>query len=128
MNGLALRNRNRGISSIFDDFLTDNWFSNYQSPAIMDWDEEGNNGVITIEAPGFTKDDVKIETNSDGIVITGELKDESLKNRLKQCSFSYILRRSDLDPKNIEAKLENGVLTIGVSKSKDKVSRLIPIQ
>lgn len=129
MNGLALRNRNRGgIPSLFDDFLTDNWFSNYQSPAIMEWDEEGNKGVITIEAPGFTKDDIKIESSSDGIVITGEISDDSLKNRLRQASFSYILKRSDIDPKNVDAKLENGILTIGVNKAKDKVSRVIQIQ
>jgi HSP20 family molecular chaperone IbpA len=128
MNGLALRNRNRGLSSLFDDFFTDNMFSNYQTPALMDWDEEGNKGVITIEAPGFTKDDIKIETNSDGIIVSGEIKDDSLKNRLRQSSFSYVLRRTDIDPKNVDAKLENGILSIGISKSKDRISRVIEIQ
>lgn len=128
MNGLALRNRNRGIPSIFDEILADNWFSNYQSPAIMDWDEDGNKGSITIEAPGFSKDDIKIESNSDGISITGEIKDESIKNRLRQASFSYFLKRTDLDTKNIKAKLDNGILTIDVQKAKDKVARIIEIQ
>lgn len=128
MNGLALRNRNRGIPSIFDEILADNWFSNYQSPAIMEWDEDGNKGSITIEAPGFSKDDIKIESNSDGISITGEIKDESIKNRLRQASFSYFLKRTDLDTKNIKAKLDNGILTIDVQKAKDKVTRMIEIQ
>jgi len=129
MNGLALRaNGNRGFPSIFEDFFNDNWFSAYQKPALMDWDEEGNKGVITIEAPGFSKEDIKIESHSDGISITGEVKDESVKNRLRQTSFSYFLKRSDLDTKNVDAKLENGILTIDVKKSKNKLSRVIEIQ
>ena len=129
MSGLALRHPgNRGIPSIFDDFFADNWFSNYQKPAYMEWDDENNRGIITIEAPGFSKEDIKIETNSDGISITGEVKDESLKNRLRQTTFSYLLRRSDLDTKNIEAQLENGILTINMKKAKDKLSRVIEIQ
>lgn len=129
MNGLALRHQgNRGIPSIFDDFFADNWFSQYQKPAYMEWDDEENKGTITIEAPGFTKEDIKIESNSDGISITGEVKDENIKNRLRQTSFSYILRRSDLDTKNVEAKLENGILTINMKKAKDKLSRVIEIQ
>lgn len=128
MDELALRNRNRGMTSIFDNFFNDLQYSDYQKPAVMDWDEEGNKGTITIEAPGFSKDDIKIESNSDGIYITGEIQDESMKNRLMQASFSYFLKRSDLDTKNIEAKLENGILNINVQKSKDKASRMIEIQ
>ena len=129
MSNLALRKRNgMALPSIFDDFFTDNWFNSYQKPAYMEWDEEGNNGTIVIEAPGFSKEDIKIESDSDGLAITGEVKDEAMKNRLRQASFSYILRRSDLDTKNVDAKLENGILTIGVKKAKDKLSRVIEIQ
>lgn len=129
MSGLALKpNGNRGLPSLFEDFFTDNWFSNYQKPAYIEWDEEGNKGTITIEAPGFSKEDINIESNSNGISITGEVKDDSLKNCLRQTSFSYILRRFDLDTKNVDAKLENGILTIEVKKAKNKLSRVIEIQ
>jgi len=129
MSGLALRqNGNRGIPSIFDSFMNDSWFSEYQKPAYMNWDEKENKGTIMIEAPGFSKEDIKIESDSDGITITGEVKDEAMKNRLRQASFSYILRRSDLDTKGVNAKLENGILQIDVKKAKDKLSRVIEIQ
>jgi HSP20 family molecular chaperone IbpA len=127
MNGLALRTRG-GMPSIFEDFLTDNWFSSYQKPAIMDWSDDGHTGSITIEAPGFSKDDIKIETSSDGISIAGEISDERLKGKIQQSSFSYVLRRTDIDPKNIEARLDNGILTIQLKKARDKVSRVIEIQ
>ena len=125
MYGLALRGRE--IPSIFEDFFSDNWYSNFQRPAYMEWDEDGNKGTITVEAPGFSKDDIKVESTSKGITITGEITDESVKNRLTQSKFSYILRRSDLSGK-IDAKLENGILTIGVEKAKDKKSKVIEIQ
>ena len=120
MYGLALRGRE--LPSIFEDFFNDNWYSNFQRPAYMEWDEE-DKGTITIEAPGFSKEDINIEADSRGIRITGEIKDESVKNRLTQSKFSYILKRSDLDTKNVEAKLDNGILTIDVKKAKDKKSR-----
>jgi len=129
MSGLALRhNGNRGLPSLFEDFFTDNWFSQYQKPAHMEWDESGEKGTITIEAPGFSKEDIKIESDSSGLSITGEVKNESLKNRLTQSTFSYLLKRSDLDTKNIDARLENGILEIGIKKAKNKLSRVIEIQ
>jgi len=128
MNGLALPNGTRGIPSLFDTFFNDSFFNSYQKPAYMDWDEEKNNGTITIEAPGFSKEDIQIESNSEGITITGEVKDENMKNRLRQASFSYVLRRPDIDNKKVNAKLENGILTIDVQRAKDKLSRVIEIK
>jgi len=128
MSGLALLNRRDSIPSIFDNFFNDSWFNHYQKPAYMEWDEDGNGGTIMIEAPGFSKDDIKIESDSNGITITGEVTDENMKNRLRQTSFSYVLRRSDIDPEDVDAKLDNGILTLGVKKAKDKLSRVIEIQ
>lgn len=128
MSGLALLNRRDNIPSLFDSFFNDSWFNQYQKPAYMEWDEDGNGGTIMIEAPGFSKDDIKIESDSNGITITGEIQDENMKNRLRQASFSYVLRRSDIDPENVDAKLDKGILTLGVKKAKDKLSRVIEIQ
>jgi len=128
MSGLALLNRRDSIPSIFDNFFNDSWFNHYQKPAYMEWDEDGNGGTIMIEAPGFSKDDIKIESDSNGITITGEVTDKNMKNRLRQTSFSYVLRRSDIDPEDVDAKLDNGILTLGVKKAKDKLSRVIEIQ
>lgn len=128
MSGLALPNGNRGIPSLFDSFFNDSFYNSYQKPAYMEWDDDENKGKITIEAPGFSKEDIKIESDSDGITITGEVKDEDMRSRLRQASFSYVLRRSDIDNKKVNAKLENGILTIDVQKAKDKLSRVIEIQ
>lgn len=131
MKELVLANRTRGFPSFFDEFLNPDWFFNTgisQKPAFMEWNESGDKASIVIEAPGFSKENIKIESDSRGLVITGELTDENTKKKVSQKNFSYILRRSDLDPKNVQAKLENGILEIQVQKEKDKKTKIIEIQ
>ena len=125
---LVLPNGTRGFPSLFDELFDDVFFSYNQSPASMEWDEDGNKGTITIEAPGFSRDDIKIESDSKGITITGEISDENSKKRLSRSSFSYVLKRTDLDPKGTSAKLNDGILSIEVSKEKDKKAKVIEIQ
>jgi len=131
MRGLVLPDGNRGLPSLFESIFSDDWFFNTemsQKPAFMEWNESGDEASIAIEAPGFSKENIKIESDSRGLVISGELTDENTKKRVSQKSFSYILRRSDLDPKSVQAKLENGILEIQVKKEKDKKSKIIEIQ
>lgn len=102
-------------------------FSDTQNNYLIDWGDDGK-GVITIEAPGFKKDDIKIEASQEGISIKGEIKDEKIKKKLRNSSFYYFIKRSDIDPKNVNAKLEDGILYVTINKAKDKVSKIIPIE
>jgi HSP20 family molecular chaperone IbpA len=131
MKELALLNEKRGFPLFFSDFLSEDWFSLpelKQKSAFMEWNEAGDEASISIEAPGFSKEDIKIESNSEGLIITGELTNDNTKKKVSQQSFSYILKRYDLDPKSVQAKLENGILEIQVKKEKDKKSKIIEIQ
>ena len=128
MYGLA--NGNRGFPSLLDEFFSD-WFTTLehsQKYALMEWDKDEKEAIITIEAPGFAKEDIKIESDQKGLTISGEISDETLKNKLTNRKFSYILRRSDLDPKSVQAILEDGVLEIKLKKEKDKKAKIIEIQ
>lgn len=128
MYGLA--HKTRGFPELFDEFFTD-WFTSYehsQKYALIEWDKDEKEATITIEAPGFSKEDIKIESDSKGLKISGEISDETLKNKLSNRKFSYILRRTDLDPKSVQAILENGILEIKLKKEKDKKVKIIEIQ
>ena len=125
----------RGISSFFDDIFNDffhtNWLSemnSLQKPALMTWDDEKEEFQITIDATGIPKEDIKIEVNKDGLTIEGEIKDEKLKERLGERKISYILKRNDIDPNSIAAKVNNGILDLTLKKSKDKSKKIIEIQ
>ncbi len=122
---------NRGLPSLFDEFFNESWFSNFENSqkyALIEWDEEEKEATITIEAPGFQKEDIEISSDSEGLTISGEISNETLKNKLTHRKFSYILRRSDLDPKSVQAILKNGILEIKLKKEKDKKSKIIEIQ
>lgn len=131
MRELKLFDEVRGIPCLFD-ILFDNYqknvfFDTRQKPATLDWDEEKEEGNIIIEAPGFVKDEIKIESNSDGILIKGEIKDEKIKEKIGMTIFSYILKRNDVDPNSISATLENGLLKISFKKEKDKRKKIVEI-
>jgi len=132
MNGLALLRDSRVFPSIFDEFFFDtpiipSLFSDIQNNYLIDWGDDGK-GSITIEAPGFKKDDIKVEVTSEGISIKGEIKDDGIKKKLSRSSFYYFIKRGDIDPKSVNAKLEDGILYISINRAKDKVSRIIPIE
>ena len=139
MGTLALR-KNQFMPTFWDDFFqnsvfNDDWFTNRdvevykQKPAHYFYDEENKQHVITAEVAGFTKDDIDIEIDERGIIISGEIKDEKLKERLGEKKISYIMKQENINPKDVEASLENGILEIRFKqKEKDKISQKIAIK
>lgn len=76
------------------------------------YDKDTNEHVMIIQAPGFKKEDIDIEVNKMNVIVKGKITDEHLKSKLNRTEFEYILRKKDIDPDKVEAKLENGILTI----------------
>jgi HSP20 family molecular chaperone IbpA len=134
-NKLALRNQ--GIS-LFDDFFFNDFFNNnwlkkidwdYSAePAHYFFDEENKQMVITVQAPGFSKEDIQIDIDATGITIEGELKNEELKKRIGEKKFSYKMRKFGIDSKSVEAKLQDGILEIKFKSQESKTQKRITIQ
>lgn len=84
---------------------------------------------IVIDVPGFSKDDLKIEVDSDGYLnIKGEKKIEGEIRKINRKYFTlpYV---NQIDLEKIEARVENGVLVINFSKKENKkIPREIPIK
>ena len=97
--------------------------------------EEGKTYVMTFDLPGVKKDQVKVEADNDQITIRAERreekKNESRKKFISEVYYGTYSRTftlpSPIDEKKIDAKFENGVLTVTVPRSESAKIKQIPV-
>jgi len=133
--------------SLFDRFFENEMFDwsnrNYSStnttlPSVNI--KESNDGFdVEVAAPGFTKNDFKIELNHDLLTISSEkeVENETKEGQaftLREFSYQSFSRSFTLpntaDSEKIGAKYENGILRISIPKkeeAKPKPARQIAI-
>lgn len=146
---MPVRRHNQSwLPSIFNDFFDNDWMvkANATAPAI-NVIESAKDYKVEVAAPGMTKDDFKIHINEDNdLVISMEKKTESMEDdkegkqesRYLRREFSYskfqqtLILPDDVDKEKIDAKVNNGVLTIELPKhtpeEKEKASKVIEIK
>ena len=82
-----------------------------------------NNNIIEVEVPGFTEQDISINVDNNFLTVKGERKRGESVIKLNK-TFNIDTRyRTD----NIDAKLENGLLTLTLSKKEDSSVKEVPI-
>ena len=121
------------MPSIFGENLFDDWMRlpasretnrGYNTAELMKTDikEVGGNYEISMDLPGFHKEDVKIQLKDGYLTVQAsrtEAKDEKEENGkyihkeryTGQCSRSFYVGK-DLEHEDIHAKYDNGVLTV----------------
>ncbi|MBR0313671.1 MAG: Hsp20/alpha crystallin family protein [Bacteroidales bacterium] len=122
------RTSNSWLPEIFNDFFDNSWMerTNYTAPAINVIENE-KEYELELAAPGLSKEDFKIQLDSEGnLVINMEKKTENKeggkKGRFLRREFSYekfhqsLVLPDDVDREKIEAKMENGVLNVHLPK------------
>ncbi len=122
------RNTETWLPEIFNDLFDTAWMgrTNATAPAVNVLDNE-NSYEIELAAPGLTKEDFKVSLDSDGnLSIVMEKKhneNEDRKNaRYLRREFAYSKYQQimslpdDADREKIDAKVENGVLTVSIPK------------
>ena len=128
---MTLVKRNQDwLPGIFNDFFDNNLMERVNStlPAV-NVIENDNEYKVELAAPGLTKDDFNVHVDEDNnLVVNVEKKsDESDKTRdgrYLRREFSYtkfqrtLVLPDDVDKDGISAKVENGVLNIGLPKVK----------
>jgi HSP20 family protein len=105
--------------------------------ASMDLAETDKEIRITAELPGVSEQDVEVMLHDDVLTIRGEKKleqkDEKEDYHFVERSYGRFQRSIRLpfpvDPEQVKARFENGVLTVTVPKSeRQERSRRIPVQ
>ncbi len=131
------------LPSLFNDFLGNEWVErrNVSRPAVNILENE-NGFKVEVAAPGLSKEDFHIEMPEHNHLVVSmekktEKKEEVKEDRYLRRDFTYVnFRQSMILPENvdaekIEAKVENGVLSISIPKQKEeekqKVSKQIQV-
>lgn len=112
---------------------TSRWGELAWSPAV-DVEETDDAYVVEAELPGIRQEDVSVELQDNGLVITGEIKEkEERKGTVREQTRRtgrFYYRTSlpgGVDADRIEAKLDQGVLTVRVPKTERAKGRKIEI-
>ena len=97
-------------------------------------DEHEDHYLISLDIPGVSKNDVKVEVVDEKLVITGERKSEKRETEGRRYGRFYgkfertFKLPTDVDFDKIEARFENGVLELAVPKAEAARPRTIAIQ
>lgn len=103
------------------------------SPA-ADIEEEDDAYVLELELPGVRRDDVHIELRENEVRISGEIKEKErtgvLRRRTRRTGqFQYVVALpGQVDPDQVDAELNNGVLTVRLGKSAKSQPRQISVR
>jgi len=128
---IPVRRTTNWLPSLFNDFLGNEWVvkNTASSPAVNILENESE-FKVEVAAPGLSKEDFHIEMPEENhLVVSMEKKTENKEgegNRYLRREFSYVNFRQSMilpdnvDSEKIEAKVENGVLSISIPKQKEE--------
>ncbi len=105
------------------------------APALADVEDKGSSYEIRADLPGIAKDQVDVRIHGDVLVIRAEAaseKDEKAKNYLRHERSYRGFERSIRLPEpvlgeKVEAKFENGTVTVSVPKAHPSEERKVPV-
>jgi len=123
------------IDSFFDDSL---WsMRNLQRDTFkVDVKEDDDAYLIIADLPGVDKEEISLQYDKDILSISIERKEEEnsdsenfIHRERRQASMTRRMQLKGVDDNLIEAKLDNGVLTIKAPRTKEeKIQKTIEIQ
>jgi len=123
------------LDTFFDNMVGQNLESSTFQPGV-DITEHDDKFELEVALPGMKKDEINIELDDNVLTISGERKMEEEKkekkyhlveSRFGRFTRSFTMPRN-VDPKSVDAKMDNGILKVNIKKSKDAVSRKIDVK
>lgn len=124
-------------SELFRDFRRQ-FFSNFPDEQSIKTDisEKDDRYELKSELPGFSKDQIDISYENGMLIISAENnqvneeKDDEGKVIQKERSYSNVKRMyslNNIDEDNIEAKFEDGILSVDLPKTENSQRKVIDI-
>ena len=124
-------------SELFRDFRRQ-FFSNFPDEQSIKTDisEKDDRYELKAELPGFSKDQIDISYENGTLIISAENnqvneeKDDEGKVIQKERSYSNVKRMyslNNIDEDNIEAKFEDGILSVDLPKTENSQRKVIDI-
>jgi HSP20 family protein len=101
------------MGQLFETAAHDAWIP------MVETEETQDAYVIRAEMPGMRREDINVEVEGDQLRITGEVREEARGNALRQRRGKFSYRTTlpaDIDPENVEARLNDGILTLRLPK------------
>jgi HSP20 family protein len=96
----------------------------------VDVKDESNQYIVEAELPGFDKQEIKLDYEDGKLVISATKEEEQneeksnyIHRERRQCSMQRVIYLKDVDSEQINAKLDQGVLTIEVPKLNQVVNK-----
>jgi HSP20 family protein len=92
------------------------------STPLVELEELGDAWLLRVELPGVKKQDADIQLDGRRLLVRAERKQTERKGLLRRTTrttgryFLEVLLPGEVDPDQVEASLEDGVLTIRVAK------------
>jgi len=128
--------KNSWFPTVFEDFLNNDFMprANITAPAVnVKVDDKAY--TMEVAAPGIKKEFCRVSINDEGnlhVAIENKVehKEEEKKHHYLRREFSYTNYEQaytlpeDVDKDNIEAKVENGILTITLPRIQKEVKKL----
>ncbi len=128
------------MSSLFDDFFS-NAFIDEQSETNkmmpMDVSERDKEYIIRANMPGIKKDNVKVSVHDNELIIEGKQVSEKKENEKNETVYRYERFKGNYrrvvslpemcDIERVEAKMEDGVLTLIIPKKEPIPAKEIKI-
>jgi HSP20 family protein len=136
----GLGSLNRKMNSLINNFESGSSFEKTDFMPKVDISENDKQMVIHAEIPGISKEDIKITVDSDNILSLKGTKKRELKESNESGGINYhriersygefsrsFILPDYVNPDSIQAKFENGVITINLEKTEPKQPKEIVI-
>jgi len=132
----------RDLTHLFSHLFSENAFDGKNEETKRFWnpvcemDENEGHYLVTLEIPGVSKEEIKLEVEGDKLVITGEKKEQmkkgDVKNWYTERRFGKFQRSFSLpqgtDVTKIEAKHKEGLLYIQIPKPEKVKAHQVKIE
>lgn len=128
----------KSFRHLFEDFMSNEPAANqgfFFRPGVEITENEKSFDIV-VSLPGMSKEEIKIETKGDDLIISGERinkrKEDQGKVHLSEINYGSFTRSfylpENIDKEKIEAVYENGMLHIQLPKGEDSMPKTIEIK